>query len=180
VVAGQAEAVQRIWLTGMMGSGKSTVGSELADRLGWRLVDTDAEVEHRAGRAIAELWAEQGEPAFRSLEARVIEEVAGMPGAAVISVGGGAVVDPGNRSRMSASGLVVWLRAEVGTLVDRVGAGETRPLLGGDPKGALARVAEARRAYYSEADLVVDVDEVDPDEAASTIVALAAGMLARA
>jgi shikimate kinase len=164
----------------MMGSGKSTVGAALAGRLGWRLVDTDALVEERVGRTIAQLWAEEGEPAFRAWEARVIDEVAGWPGAAVIAVGGGAIVDGANRERMSGSGLVVWLRAEVGTLAARVGAGESRPLLGGDPEGSLRRVAETRRAYYEEADLVVDVDGVCPEDAAGTIVALAGGALADA
>jgi shikimate kinase len=163
----------RIWLVGMMGSGKSTVAAALAERLGWRCVDTDSLIEQRVGQRIAALWQEQGEAAFRSRESAVIAQVAGQAGPEVVSVGGGAVLDPANREVMSGSGLVVWLRAEVGTLATRIGTGETRPALGGDPAEGVARVDAVRRAFYqSVADVVVDVDDVAPED-------LAAGIMAR-
>jgi shikimate kinase len=172
---------ERIWMVGMMGSGKSTVGAVLAGRLGWALVDTDALIEQRTGQRIARLWSAQGEAAFRAWEGRVIDEVSAAPGPVVISVGGGAVLDPANRERMTHSGLVVWLRADVRTLVARVGTGETRPVLGDDPEASLTRVDAARRAHYQDvADLVVDVDGVGPERAVDVIMGSARGALARA
>lgn len=174
-------SARRIWMVGMMGSGKSTVGAVLAERLGWDLIDTDALIEEGAGRRISDLWQDQGEAAFRAREAQAIEDVAGMSGPQVVSVGGGAVLDATNRARMSQSGLVVWLRADVRTLAARIGTGETRPALGGDPDTTLARVDESRRVHYEDvADLVVDVDDVDPGQAATTIIESAKGATSRA
>jgi shikimate kinase len=166
-----AEPVRRIWLVGMMGSGKSTVGAALADRLGWVAVDTDTVVERRAGKRVAALWREQGEAAFRALEVGAIAEASASPESAVISVGGGAVLDPASRARMRGSGSVVWLRAEVSTLVARIGTGASRPALGEDPLAAVARVDAARRGHYEQlAHVVVDVDELAPSEVAEVIV----------
>ncbi len=165
-----AESVRRIWLVGMMGSGKSTVGAALADCLGWSAIDTDAVVERRAGQRIAALWREQGEAAFRALEVGAIAEASGWPHPAVISVGGGAVLDPLNRARMAGSGSVVWLDAQVATLVARIGTGATRPALGDDPLSAVARVDAARRPHYRQlAHVVVPVDELTPAAVAEAI-----------
>jgi shikimate kinase len=167
-----AAAVRRIWLVGMMGSGKSTVGAALAGRLGWVALDTDAVVEARAGKPIAALWREQGEPAFRAFEVGAIAEASATAEPTVISVGGGAVLDPANRARMSGSGSVVWLQAAVPTLVTRIGTGASRPALGDDPLSAVAGVDEARRPHYRQlADMVVQVDELTPDEIAEIIAA---------
>ena len=89
----------------------------------------------------------------------------------VIAVAGGAVLDPVNRQRIADAGTVVWLRAAVATLAFRVGDGEGRPLLGGDPAGNLARLDAERRPLYSElADVVVDVDDLAPDAVVDAIV----------
>ncbi|MBO0694339.1 MAG: AAA family ATPase, partial [Acidimicrobiaceae bacterium] len=130
----------RIWLVGMMGSGKSTVGAALARRLGWQAIDTDSLIEREVGERIADLWGREGEAAFRAKESEVITRVAAGDDHRVVSVGGGAVLDPGNREQLSASGLVVWLRADAATLLARVGAGVERPALGGDPRATLARI----------------------------------------
>lgn len=173
----------RIWLVGMMGSGKSTVGAALAERLGWEALDTDTLIERQAGERIADLWRREGEAVFRAKEAEVIARVAGGAERAVVSVGGGAVVDPANRARIGASGFVVWLRADAATLLARVGAGAERPALGGDPRATLATIDADRRPFYAQvADLTVDVDGVSPDDAAQTIIASAEaeGALVRA
>jgi shikimate kinase len=161
---------RRIWLVGMMGSGKSTVGCALAERLGWVAVDTDAVVERRAGKRIATLWHEQGEAAFRALEVGAIAEASASAQSTVISVGGGAVLDPANRARMAASGYVVWLRAEVATLAARIGSGATRPALGDDPLAGVGEVDAARRPFYEQlAAQVVDVDRATPQQVADLI-----------
>lgn len=162
---------ERILLVGMMGVGKSTVGRALANRLGWPYVDSDEQVMLCTGRTVPELFAERGEAAFRAEEKRALAEAVAGDGPVVVSVAGGAVLDPDNRRLLNDSGTVVWLRAGVPTLAARVGDGEGRPLLGDDPATALASVSEERRPLYEGlADLVVDVDHLSPQQAVDEIV----------
>jgi shikimate kinase len=161
----------RVLLIGMMGSGKSTVGRVLGARLGWSYLDSDAEIVRSTGQTVPEIFAERGEAGFRAEEARVLAEATTSLGPAVIAVAGGAVLDPDNRRRIKAAGLVVWLRAEVAVLAERVGSGTGRPLLGHDPAAALARLyAERRDVYAALADLTVDVDGQRPGQVADQIV----------
>jgi len=160
----------RLLLVGMMGSGKTTVGELAATRLGWPHLDSDAEVEEATGKTVPEIFAEQGEPAFRAAETEALRRALELA-PVVVSVAGGAVLDAGNRSMLRDGGTVVWLRAEVATLAGRVGDGRGRPLLGDDPAGALARLDAVRRPLYAEvADAVVDVDGRDPDDIAASAV----------
>lgn len=162
---------EKILLVGMMGAGKSTVGRLVAERLGWLYLDSDEQVVGRTGRTVPELFAERGEAAFRAEEKRALADAVAEAGPAVVSVAGGAVLDPENRRCLQEGGTVVWLRAPVDTLAARVGAGEGRPLLGDDPAGALRRLdAERRPLYAGLADVVIDVDGLTPDEAAQRIV----------
>ncbi len=163
---------ERVLLIGMMGAGKTTIGRTLAERLGWRHVDSDEQVERATGRTVPEILDTEGEAAFRAAEsAALADAVASGPGV-VVSVAGGAVLDPANRRLMEEAGTVVWLRADVETLARRVGSGEGRPLLGDDPAGALRRLYEVRRPLYAElADVVVDVDDLPPGQAVDRIVA---------
>ena len=161
------ERPRRLVLVGMMGSGKTTVGRLLAERLGWIFADVDETIATGAGGAIEQIFATAGEEAFRAEERRVLRELlsggavdAGDP--SVVSVGGGAVLDEGSRTVLRAGGTVVWLRASCDTLAQRVGEGTGRPLLAGDPEGTLRRLTEARAPLYQEvADVVVDVDGTD-------------------
>jgi shikimate kinase len=154
-----------IWLVGMMGAGKSTVGPRLARRLARPFVDTDAEVERRAGRPIAEIFAKDGEPAFRALEADVVE-AAGRDGA-VVALGGGAAARPGAAERLAARGVLVYLRARPETLLERVGDPGSRPLLAGLGRAErLARIEGLlgeREPAYGRARIVVDVDDWDAE-----------------
>jgi shikimate kinase len=154
-------------LIGMMGAGKTTVGRLVADHRGWPYFDSDIEVMAATGKNVAEIFATEGEPAFRSAEAdalsRALERCP-----VVISVAGGAVLDPVNRQLIETSGTVVWLRAEVSTLAGRVLSGTHRPLLGDDPLRALTALYEVRRPVYEAlADAVVDVDHLSPEEVAA-------------
>lgn len=143
----------------MMGSGKTTVGRALARRLRRPHFDSDAQVQERTGMTVPEIFEARGEAAFRAEEAAVLAEAVASPEPAVISVAGGAVLDPANRKVLAEGGTVVWLRATVDTLSRRVGDGRGRPLLADDPRGALARLYEERRPLYEElADVVIDVD----------------------
>jgi 3-dehydroquinate synthase len=160
-----------VWLVGMMGAGKSTVGRGLARRLGRRFVDTDLEVERSAGASVAEIFAREGEPAFRRREREAIEHV---DGGAVVALGGGAIQQPGAREHLAGTGTVVYLRARPETLLARVGDPDSRPLLAGlAPERRLERLRELlaeRRAAYESASIVLDTDAIP---AAEVIEALA-------
>lgn len=149
-----------VFLTGFMGTGKTAVGRELGRRLGLRFVDLDEEIERSAGMSVAEIFARFGEAEFRSRERAAIERVSAFSDA-VVATGGGAVIDSENRRLMRTSGKVVCLRADVTTILDRVGGGDDRPLLAGarNPEERAARVRELldrRRSAYEDADFAVD------------------------
>ena len=111
----------RILLVGMMGAGKTTTGNLLAERLGWGYRDSDADVEAATGLTVPELFARDGEAAFRRAEATVLAEACADPSPSVVSVAGGAVLSEENRRLIASSGVVVWLRARPETLAARVG-----------------------------------------------------------
>lgn len=162
--------VNRVLLIGMMGAGKSTTGTLLADRLGWPYLDSDDEVERQTGLTVPEIWKSRGEPAFRAEESKVLAQACTSEGPVVVSVAGGAVLDPDNRALLRRSGLVVWLRAETATLAVRVGAGAGRPLLEDGPAAALSRLMLERAPVYAElADKVFDVDHMSPPQVADAI-----------
>ena len=157
----EADPVPRVLLVGMMGAGKTTVGRALAQRFGWPYLDSDEEVRRRTGLTVPQLFAERGEAAFRAEESAALAAACSSTHPVVVSVAGGAVLDPANRELLTTSGLVVWLRASLATLTQRVGDGRTRPLLGDDPAAALARLYPDRARLYEElAGHVVDVDGV--------------------
>lgn len=165
----------RVVLVGMMGAGKTTVGRELAARLGWRWLDSDALVEEATGSTVAELFATRGEDGFRAEESRVLAEALSSDGPAVVSSAGGAVLAPGNRVLLGSARAVVWLRAAPSTLAARVGSGEGRPLLQGDPVAALAELDAVRRPLYGEvADVIIDVDDLDSATVVDRILAATA------
>jgi shikimate kinase len=155
----------------MMGAGKTTVGRLVAlDRL-WDYFDSDAEVEVETGLTVPELFARDGETAFRDAEARALRLACASPSNVVVSVAGGAVLRAENRALIISSGTVVWLRARVATLARRVGSGAGRPLLDGDPLASLTELDVVRRPLYEEvADLTIDVDELAPPAVAAKIL----------
>ncbi|HLI73585.1 MAG TPA: shikimate kinase [Acidimicrobiales bacterium] len=164
-------------LVGMMGAGKSTVGVLLARRMARPHVDIDGEIERDARRPVAEIFSSEGEPAFRELEKAKLRSVLSSPAAAVVSVGGGAVIDAANRALMRDSAAVVWLRARPDTLWSRVADSASRPLLG-TPESATRRTTleelnDARRPLYEEvATFVVDTDDLDPEQVAEEVLAV--------
>lgn len=159
-----------LWLVGMMGSGKTTVGELLAAQLRVPFYDSDRAVEARAGTTIAGIWEREGEDRFRLLESAEIAELATSE-QGVVATGGGAVLDPSNRDLMRSSGTVVWLRSSVEGLLERLGEGGSRPLLGGDdPAMVLTDILAAREDIYREiSDVVVDVDGRTPQSIAEEV-----------
>ncbi|HEX9058016.1 MAG TPA: 3-dehydroquinate synthase [Ktedonobacterales bacterium] len=172
----------RIFLIGLSGSGKTTVGQLAADLLGWSFVDTDALVERMAGAPIPHIFAEYGESRFRELESAALGDVAARE-RVVIATGGGAVTSANNRERMWAAGWRVSLHVSPATALARVsesrgqpGAPERPMLAGDDPLARLEALLDARRDYYAEADETIHTDTLDARAVAARVVA---GLVAR-
>ncbi len=167
-------AVQRVFLVGPMGAGKSTVGRFLAEELSLRFVDSDSEIEARTGADIPWIFDVEGEAGFRERERQVIEEMTNWDGI-VLATGGGAVLAPENRAALSNRGFVVYLYTSVEEQVQRTRRDRKRPLLQGvDPEATLRGLMELRDPLYREiADVVVDTDEGNPKALAQRLAALA-------
>ncbi|MGD0727806.1 MAG: shikimate kinase [Spirochaetia bacterium] len=161
---------ERIILIGFMGSGKSSVGRILADRLGYELVDTDALLEERAGAPIAEIFRAQGEPAFRALESEVLRAVADRR-RSVIATGGGAPAHPPNRDFFTRGDAIFHLRVSLETARERAGEKADRPLLAQDPE-AVRRLYQGRQPVYEELGQSVDTDGRTPAAVAAEIMRL--------
>ncbi|MCX7616345.1 3-dehydroquinate synthase [Tepidiforma sp.] len=161
---------RRIFLIGLSGSGKSTTGRILAERLGWAFIDTDKEIERKAGATVAELFAREGEAAFRERELRALEAAAAHE-PAVIATGGGAPTIPAARPILG-SGFVVWLAVSPAVaarrLLEAPNASE-RPLLAGDPRARLEALLQSRIELYRGADAAIDCDDLTPEEQAEEI-----------
>lgn len=145
-------SARNLVLIGFMGVGKSTVGRQCAANLQFDFEDTDRVIEAKMGCSVAEVFAEQGEGAFRSLERTVIADLASEAGQ-VIATGGGAPLDPVNAANLRAGGLVVLLTATPTTILRRVGNLGTRPLLAGaaDPRAVIIELLGARMPLYRKA-----------------------------
>ncbi|MCC5995815.1 MAG: shikimate kinase [Oceanicaulis sp.] len=169
-------------LVGLMGVGKTTVGRRLAARLSRPFVDADEEIEAAAGRAIAEIFADFGEAAFRDGERRVIARLLETPSPIVLALGGGAFVQDEVRALVRERAISVWLRADLDTLMSRVSRRPgVRPLLQGeDPRAVMARLMETREEAYAQADIVVDSDAGSHDITAMRVMDALAGWLEEA
>jgi shikimate kinase len=160
-----------IVLVGFMGAGKTTVGNLLAARLGLPFIDSDQVIEHRAGRPVRQVFAEDGEPAFRALEHQVVTELLDGP-AVVLALGGGAAEHPGTRDRLTRARTpleVVYLQVGYAQALRRVGGDQGRPLLA---RPDLAALYERRLgAYASLASLTVPTDGRRPGAIVGDILA---------
>ncbi len=159
-----------LYLVGMMGAGKTTVGRLLATQLGYRFVDTDTVISQVAGQSITQLFAEKGEAAFRQLESKVLEQVCAYTYLA-IATGGGIVLRRENWSYLR-HGLIVWLDVPTELLYARLAHDTTRPLLqDADPLGQLQTLLKQRQPLYAQADLRVTVtNEETPEQIALRVL----------
>ena len=145
-----------VFLVGMMGSGKSTTGQHLAKLLGYRFLDTDALIVQTTGQSINQLFAEQGEAAFRQIETQILAQVSTHT-RLVVATGGGIVTQQMNWSYLQ-HGVVTWLNVPVVQLVARLQGDDTRPLLqDSDLSEKLNNLLTQRRALYAQADVQIDV-----------------------
>ena len=145
--------VERVFLVGLSGSGKTTVGRQLSRRLGWKFADTDEAIESRSGRTVASIFAADGEERFRDLEEEALRDVAGST-EIVIATGGGVPLRETNR-KVLATGLVIWLDITARAAESRLAGGggaEQRPLLAGDTGSRLESLFEQRRHLYERSD----------------------------
>jgi len=143
-------------LIGMMGAGKTAVGTALARALGVPFLDSDEEIERAASMSVAEIFRRDGEAFFRARESEVLARLLNGP-PCVLSTGGGAFLSPANRALIAEKGVAVWLKADLELLWQRVRHKTTRPLLRtADPKATLATLLDGRAPVYAEAQLIVE------------------------
>ena len=166
-----------LYLVGMMGSGKTSTGRPLAERLGYGFVDADAVIEQAAGCSIPDIFDRDGEAGFRSLESQVLSAIS-QRHSLVVATGGGVVTQPENWGMLH-SGIVIWLDVVPDQLLQRLNADSTvRPLLQtDDPEAALNALLNERRPLYAEADLTVVINDETPEAVADGILQLLPSLL---
>ena len=166
-----------LYLVGMMGSGKTSTGRPLAERLGYGFVDADAVIEQAAGCSIPEIFERDGEAGFRSLESQVLSAIS-QRHSLVVATGGGVVTQPENWGLLH-SGIVIWLDVVPDQLLHRLNADSTvRPLLQStDPEASLNTLLNERRPLYGEADLTVVINDETPEAVADGILQLLPSLL---
>ncbi len=166
-----------LYLIGMMGAGKTTVGQLIAKHLGYGFLDTDQVIVQVAGKSINQIFAESGETAFRELESKVLSDICAYT-KLTIATGGGIVMSPKNWSYLH-HGLTVWLDASVELLYQRLLDDTSRPLLQDvDPLGKLRSLLEQRQPLYAQADLRIPLDEnKTPEEIAEQVIELIPSVL---
>ncbi|SFM71965.1 bifunctional shikimate kinase/3-dehydroquinate synthase AroKB [Rugamonas rubra] len=163
--------MQNVFLVGLMGAGKTTIGRILARKLGMRFIDSDHEIEARTGASIPWIFEIEGEPSFRRREAEVIGELSAQQGI-VLATGGGAILDPASRAFLAARGTVIYLRASVNSILSRTAHDKSRPLLQtADPRRKLEELLAQREPLYLEiADVVIDTGRPNVQSMVQTIL----------
>lgn len=162
--------MQNLILTGFMGTGKTTVGRLVAERLGRSLIDTDEQIEQESGRAISEIFATGGEAVFRGLERQTVRDLSARQDL-VVTGGGGIVLDPDNVTDLSRSGVLICLQARPEVILERVAAQDHRPLLeGGEKYENIMRLLRKRQAVYDALPWGIDTSNLSPEQVADKVV----------
>jgi shikimate kinase len=165
------KAAENIFLVGLMGAGKTTIGRALAKRLDKQFIDSDHEIEARTGASIPLIFEIEGEASFRHREAEVIRDLTAQRNI-VLATGGGAILKPESREYLKARGTVIYLRASVNSILQRTGHDKNRPLLQtADPRAKLEQLAQEREPFYLEvADFVVETGRPNVQLLVNTIL----------
>ena len=162
--------IVNIALIGFMGAGKTSVGRLVAEQLGFDYLDTDEMIQLRTNRTITDIFAKDGEPAFRKLEEQIVAELTACE-RTVISTGGGLPVNPKNLVSLKTHALVVCLWASPEKIWERVGNQTHRPLLNtSDPKGKIRELLAAREPFYRQADVLLNTDSRPVREVAQQVI----------
>jgi shikimate kinase len=165
-----SRAIRNLALIGFMGTGKSTVGRQVAHVLHFTYLDTDHVIEARAGKTVSDIFQQDGEPAFREWERRVVGELVHRS-KTVISTGGGLPMNPDNLASLKTHALVICLWATPETIYQRVRDHSHRPLLAGpDPLGKIRQLLSVREPYYRQADVLLNTELRNVREVAVQIV----------
>jgi shikimate kinase len=156
-----------VYLVGFMAAGKSSLARELGRRLDWQVEDVDERIESRERRAIAEIFATDGEAYFRSVEREVVQGLLA-PRHVVVATGGGTFVDPDLRALMKADGAVFWIDAPLGQIIERLPRDGSRPLAANRPQ--LEGLYDARRFAYAQAHVRLDAARASVGDLADQVV----------
>lgn len=169
---GAQDRRDRVALIGLRGAGKSTLGARLAERLGWPFVELDKQIEAAAGAPLAAIFDLYGQPAFRRLEKRCLQEVLEAHPRAVIATGGGLVSDPANFERLLSSCFTVWVKASPAEHMQRVIAqGDMRPMAQNrEAMGDLQQILRTREPLYARADAQVDTTRLSVDQSLEQLI----------
>ncbi|WP_022852230.1 shikimate kinase [Limisalsivibrio acetivorans] len=161
---------KNIYLIGFMGTGKSTVGRILAEKLDMEFCDTDSMIEMKTGKTVEEIFEDESEEVFRNIESEVLTEITSRKNL-VVSTGGGIVVTRGNMDMMRKEGLLVSLLASADVIFERTKNDKCRPLLNvEDPLDQIKKMLFDRAHFYIDTDFLVDTTDTPPEEAAEQIV----------
>ncbi len=174
MLSSSTSGANAVYLVGFMGCGKTTVGQRLAQRLAWRFIDLDEQIEQAEGRTIAEIFAQSGEPPFREKEhaalRRIVEE-ASRPGGRVVALGGGTFVQPQNIDLLLRSGAItIWLECPVAQLLLRCALLTNRPLF--RDEASFRSLYLQRLPFYQRATFTVQSDKAEPDAVVGRILEL--------
>ncbi len=164
------KSLSHLWLLGLSGSGKSTIGPLLAQKLALPFTDTDVQITQSAQRSIPQIFAAGGEQEFRKWESKIVSQLAQKP-PQVISCGGGVVLSPENRLILAQTGTRIYLQAEISTLVQRLSHCTDRPLLPPDQlEPNLQRQLAERQKWYEESDITLPLNDQSPDQLCQRIL----------
>ena len=164
------EEKRNIILCGFMATGKSSVGKRLAAKLHYQFLDMDSLIEEETGMTVPQIFSSQGESAFRALESRMVERIAGWTGY-VVATGGGTIVNPQNLETLKRCGVVISLTADIQTILLRAGKGDTRPMLqGGDRLERIRQLLEQREPFYAQADIILDTSALNMNQVVSRLM----------
>jgi shikimate kinase len=164
--------MDNIILVGFMGTGKTSAGKLLAEKLGREFLELDGIIEKKEGLLIKDIFAKKGESYFRGLEKNAVKEAVQNKGA-VISAGGGAVIDEENLKNFKENGVLICLEASPAVILKRTKGSECRPLLNvPDPEKKIRELLQRRKPYYQKADFCVDTDEMSVEEVVEKIMAV--------
>ncbi len=160
-----------IALIGMMGTGKTTIGSKLSEKLNVYFIDSDQEIEDSEQRTIANIFDAEGEEKFREIERKIVQDIMRRDEPMVLSLGGGAFIDPETRKLIKDGAVSIWLYSDVETILHRVAGKNTRPLLnGGDRRIILSNLIKDRYPIYEQSDIKIDTTKDSHDNILNGII----------